>query len=148
MAKVMEEVLRCKGGRQPSTRSYKERLNMVGAGDLAYAEKSKISVGQKFIIHADGRSDEPHCLSDTVEKKWTVKISTGDRAYVHHLSRFKDMMDKAIDKPILLKYSETSCGDAASPNTPAMGTDDPLLDMQAGGNSSPGDTAIAQKSMR
>ena len=140
MAKVMEEAIRSKGGRQAPTRSYSECLRLLGGGNLACADKSKISVGQRFLIRADGRSAEPHCLSATVEKKGAVKISTGDRAYVHHLSRFKDMLDKAIDKPILLKYSETSCGDAASPNTPAMGTDDPLLDMQAGGYSSSGDT--------
>ena len=34
-----------------------------------------------------------------------MEISTGDRTYAHHLIRFKDILDKAVDKPILAQYS-------------------------------------------
>ena len=95
MAKVIEKAPRIKGGRQAPTRSYKERLGLVGEGDLAYADKAKISVGRTFLIRADGGSGEPHRLSDT-EEKGRCKIPTGDKAYVHHLSRFKDMMERRL----------------------------------------------------
>ena len=132
LARIWDDVIRNDCGPQPAARSYKECLKLVGAGSLTYADTSQVSPGKKFLIHADGRADEPHCMCATVGKKGDVKISTGDRTYIHDISRFKDILDKAIDNPVLLKYSETHPLSTASSNTPCMESECPLLSMKAG----------------
>ena len=66
LAKVIQDVLQMGGGIQPSESPYKECIQIVGDGSLTYADISHITDGQKFLIHADGRGNGPHCLSAVV----------------------------------------------------------------------------------
>ena len=42
LAQVRADVIRGVGGRQPSARSYKERLELVGVGCLTYSDTSQM----------------------------------------------------------------------------------------------------------
>ena len=55
LARVIREVIRTGGGTQPSARSHRECLQIVGDGDLTYAETHQVPYGEKFLIRADGR---------------------------------------------------------------------------------------------
>ena len=144
MAKVLEEVLLVRGNMQPVVRSYKECLEIIGSGYLTYAESAQLTVGRKFLIHADGRDNEPHCMSATVERSGAVKISTGDMQYVHHMRDFKEILSKSIDKPILMRYSENACHSAGSSNASSLGSYDLLLGMKAGNYMQPHQAADAK----
>ena len=69
-------------------------------------------------IRADGRGDGAHCLSATVESARNANTYTGNRAYAHRPRDFKEMIDKSIEKPILVKYDEAARRSAGPPPTP------------------------------
>ena len=132
MARVLEDVLQVRGNVQPVTRSYRECIDIIGSGNLTYAESSQLTVGKKFLIHADGRGNEPHCLSATVERSGAVKIYTGDMQYVHHMKDFKEILSKSIAKPILLQYSENARRSAWPSSTSSLEARGLLLGMKDG----------------
>ena len=93
---------------QPAVRPYKGCLQIVGAVNLTYADAPHITDGQQFPIRAEWRGNWPNRLSATVAKTSKVEISTRDKTYVHRLVDFKEILDKSIDKPIVLQYSASA----------------------------------------
>ena len=107
-------------------------MGIIGYGYLTYADSTQLKIGRKFLIRADGRGNEPHCLCAKVERSGKVKIATGDKQYVRNMSDFKQILDKSIDKPILLQYSATACRSDGSSHTSSLEAHDLLLAMKAG----------------
>ena len=131
LAKVTQEVLQMRGGIQPAARSYEECLQIVGDGDLTYADISHITDGRKSPIRADGRGNDSQCLIAEVDKTSKVKISTRDKTYAHRLGDFKEILANSIDKHTLLKYSE-SAPRGAGPSRNSAGEENITLCMKAG----------------
>ena len=94
--------------------------NSRRVGNLTYADGPDISVGRKSLIRADGRDNEPHCLSATVEKTGNAEISTGDKTYVHHLRDFKETLGKSIDKTTFLQYTGSALEGRGLPSLPLL----------------------------
>ena len=107
-------------------------MGIIGYGYLTYADSTQLKIGRKFLIRADGRGNEPHCLCAKVERPGKVTITTGDKQYVHHVRDLKEILSKSIDKPILLQYSETERRSAGSSDTSSLAAYGLLLGMKEG----------------
>ena len=113
-------------------RSYRDCVDYTKCCDLTPVDVDSIKVGGRYLIRAEGRSEEPHCLSMYIDHEGTSKISTSSAMYFRQISAARDIIRKSVDKPILLQYQDTratkSVGSQNSANSPAIH----LLNLQAG----------------
>ena len=85
-------------------RSYRECVEYTRCEGLVHVDVQCLKPGGKYLIHADGRASEPHCLSMYINQDSMAMVSSSDAVYIHHMSDIKDILLKSLDKPIVLEY--------------------------------------------
>ena len=118
------------GGKK--VRSYRDCVDYAKCCDLTAVDVDSIKVGGRYLIHADGRSEEPHCLSMYIDHEGTAKISTASAMYYHPISAAMDIIRKSVDKPILSQYQDTRLAKSVGSQNSASNSALNLLNLQAG----------------
>ena len=113
-------------------------MDFLRSGELRHVEFSDLKEGCNYLIHADGKGDEPHCVSMCVASDSSAAISDGEMAYTHSMQSIREILEAAIDKPILFEYIPMGA-DASEPSSQNVARDasDSLLYMSAGSASVP-----------
>ena len=113
-------------------RSYRDCVDYTKCCELSPVDVGSLKVGGRYLIHADGRSEEPHCLSMYIDHEGAAKISTSSVMYSHRISDVKDIIRKSVDKPILLQYQDTKISRSVGSENSAKLPHLMLLNLQAG----------------
>ena len=113
-------------------RSYADCVEYVGDCSLSFAYFDSMKVGFKYLIHADGKGAEPHCVSMAIRKDGSVRISSASMKYVQKISDIKDTPADAVDKPIILKYETSRKVSHSNSQRSEKGNAPPILKMKAG----------------
>ena len=96
-----EDVARNRRLNGATVRSYMDCLSYVGGCSLALVSEADMKIGGKYIIHADGRADEPYCLPMRVSADEMVEVSSGSAKYYHNMAEMREIISRSIDKPTL-----------------------------------------------
>ena len=94
----------------PKVRKYGHCIDILKTGDLRPDEVGDLKAGRKYLVHADGKEGEPHCVSLCVAADGTVGVSDGEATYVHYISSIRGIFEAAIDKPVLFEYTQSKGG--------------------------------------
>ena len=116
-------------------RSYADCVAYVGDCSLATAAFDSLKVGCKYLIHADGKDDKPHCLIMVIHKDGSARIPNASTTYVRRISDIKDTLADAVGNPIISKYDtarKVSYGDSHRSDKESTS---PILKMKAGAKS-------------
>ena len=57
-------------------RPYKDCVDYTQRCDLNHVEVGDLKNGGRYLIHADGRSEDPHCLIMQIDKDGASRVST------------------------------------------------------------------------
>ena len=91
-----------------------------------------LKIGGKYLIHADGRAAEPHCLSMHINKDSMATVSTSDAMYLNHMSAIKDILLKAVDKPVVFEYGGANRQNSAGSQNSTKAASVSILNLRAG----------------
>ena len=113
-------------------RTYMERITLLGEGSLRCVDICDIRPGSRYLVHADGMGDEPHCVSMCISPSEIAIVSDLDSPYLHSLSDIRDYLSSAIDKPIVFEYTQDYDMSSTSSQAHSQGGIDSLLHLSAG----------------
>ena len=126
MCGTYEEVARCRKMNGAPVRSYMDCISYIGGCSLSLVRESDLKIGGKYIIHADGKAAEPHCLPLYINRGGKAEVTASLVKYIHNLPEMREMIASAIDKPILFEYSSADTESESSSHR-VKNIDDMLL---------------------
>ena len=113
-------------------RTYMECITLLGEGSLRCVDICDIRPGSRYLVHADGMGDEPHCVSMCISPSEIAIVSDLDSPYLHSLSDIRDYLSSAIDKPIVFEYTQDYDMSSTSSQAHIQGGINSLLHLSAG----------------
>ena len=114
LCQSFEEVARNNPVPGQRERTYLQCVNMLGAGALRYVDHLELKTGSKYLIHADGKEDEPHCVSMCITHNDDVLVSDLNSTYFYSMSGIRDLLADSVDNPVIFEYIQDA---AAPPNS-------------------------------
>ena len=121
-----EDVARNRAIAGPPVRSYMDCLSFIGGCSMSLVSDADLKVGRKYIIHADGKDDEPYCLPMYINSEGIAEVSASTVTYLHKLPDMRDILAGSIDEPIVFEYTSFGC-ESASSSQRAKTMEDTLL---------------------
>ena len=121
-----EEVARSRGINGSPVRPYTDCISYIGECSLSLVAESDLKIGGGYIIHADGKADEPHCLPLYINRGGKDEVTSSPVKYIRNLPEMREMIAIAIDKPILFEYSSVDT-ESGNSSQRAKNIDDMLL---------------------
>ena len=96
-------------------RSYRECVDYTRCGGLVHVDVHCLEIGGIYLIHADGRSSEHHCLIMRRHQDAIATVSTSAAMYFRHMSAIKELLLDAVDKPLVPEYGEPERKNSSGP---------------------------------
>ena len=93
---------------------------------MSLVSDADLKIGRKYIIHADGKDDEPYCLPMYVNSEGIAEVSAAAVKYLHKLPEMRDIIAGSIDEPIVFEYTSFGC-ESANSSQRAKTMEDTLL---------------------
>ena len=95
-------------------RSYGDCVDYLFRGASSHVCIEDVRVGGRYLLHADGSEDEPHCLRMFIDKDGSVAISTGAANYAREIQALNDLLAAFFDKPMALAFASAFKPSASS----------------------------------
>ena len=99
---------------------------------LRYVDHRELRTGSKYLIHADGREDDPHCVSMCISHNDDVAVSDLNSTYFHILSGIRDLLEDSAGNPVVFEYIQDSAASLNSSQTHPQDINISLLSRSAG----------------
>ena len=129
---VYETVARNHPTGERKVRSYSDCVDYLCRGSLSHVCIRDLVSGGRYLLHADGRGSDPHCLSMVVDKKGVATISSGTASYRHDIHAVKDILAAAVDKPIAIAFASSGKPSVNSGSRGIEGAHGGLMKLEAG----------------
>ena len=113
-------------------RTYLHCVNIVGTGKLRHVSPRELNAGSKYLVHADGKEDEPHCVSMCISPSGDVAISDSNYTYAHTMSTVRDILADSVDNPVVFEYVQDTGSSFNSSQTYSQDVNSSLLNLSAG----------------
>ena len=108
------EIAICRKISGAPVRSYSDCISYIGGCALTPVSESDLEIGGEYIIHADGRATEPHCLPLHINRSGKAEVTTSMVKYIRNMQEMRETIACAIDKPILFEYTRLDMESANS----------------------------------
>ena len=111
-------------------RSYRQRLATLGYGSLSVVDTEEIREGAKYIAHADGKGDEPHCVAILILDPEVANIYDGNTMRQLSVASLRAILSDSVDKPLVIEFPD--CDECTESSRYASCEPNYILDMKAG----------------
>ena len=119
--------------RGAKVRSYRQCLSMLGYGSLSVVDIEEIREGAKYIAHADGKGDEPHCVAILILDPEVANIYDGNTTRQLSVASIRAILPGSVDKPLVLEFTDSE--ECTNSSRYASCEPNYILDMKAGSGS-------------
>ena len=113
-------------------RSYRECFDSTRRGGVAHVAVHCLEIGGKYLIRADGRSSEPHCLRMHIDQDARATVSKSTGMYFRHTSAIRDILLNAVDRPLVSEYGDAMRRNSAGPQNSANDASITILNLGDG----------------
>ena len=113
-------------------RTYLQCISIIGAGSLRYVDYRELKTGYKYLIHADGRGEEPRCVSMCISHNDDVAVSDLNSTYFHSLPGIRDLLADSAGNPVVFEYIHDSAASLNSSQIRYQDINISLLSLSAG----------------
>ena len=113
-------------------RPYRECVDYTRRGGLVPVDVHCLEIGGRYLIRAAGRSSEPHCVIMHIDQDARATFSTSTSMYFHHMSAIKDILLRAVDKPLVFRIHRPGAGNSAVPQNSTKDASLMILNLRDG----------------